>query len=335
MRKAAASTLSPQARPSFSTAMPAAIISVAQALFGVMVMAMAQKRKHNAADLVLANAIDFLNAGLGILFARGATPRDAKVGVVSIQTAIELMAKYRLVKERGLSAIVRGTPPTGDLIAAAVSGSLKTIGYGECLRAIRENEGFTETEEELVGRLQQLRNSLVHFTAEVDVAAVRMDAAWLLIRALGMFAAGQERDQGEMQTHARFLEPANFERLTSFEPYRAEAVDSAIDSLDSETVLRCWECGVEALSVRPSETYFCHCCGLTADLGMAAFTACTLCGKADGVCFDPLNETRGVHHGRCLHCETLVGVVVCKFCGKTRPQAEGLPALACTECVDA
>ena len=295
---------------------------------------MAQKRRNNAPELVLANAIDFLNAGFGILFASGATPRDAKVGIVSIQTAIELMAKYRLVRERGLSAIVRGTPPEGDLIAAAVSGSLKTIGYGECLKAIQENEDFTEMERELVARVQQLRNSLVHFTAKVDVGAVRMDVARLLVRALGMFAAGQERDQGEMQNYARFLDPGNFERLTSFEPYRAEAVDSALASLDGEAVFRCWECGAEALSVRRSETYFCHCCGLTADLSMAAFTVCTLCGKDDGVCFDPLNATRGVHHGRCLYCEVFVGVVVCDSCGKVCSQAEGLPALACTECVD-
>lgn len=304
-------------------------------VFAMHMVEMAQKRLDKASELVLANAIDFMNAGCGILFASGATPRDAKVGIVLVQTAIELMAKYRLVRERGLGAIVRGTPPEGDLIAAAVSGSLKTIGYGECLTAIQENETFTETDRELVARVQQLRNSLVHFTAKVDVEAVRMDVAWILIRVLGMFAAGQERDQGEVRNYARFLDPGNFKRLTSFEPYRAEAVDSALDSLDSEAVFRCWECGVDALSVRPSETYFCHCCGLTADLGMAAFTACTLCGNDDGVYFDPLNAVRGVHHGRCLHCETFVGVVVCDSCGTMRSQAEGLPALACTECADA
>ena len=288
--------------------------------------------QEKAAKLVLANAIDFLNAGLDILLVRSATPRDAKAGVVLIQTAIELLAKYRLIRERGLGAIVRGTAPSDNLIEAVAAGSLKTIGYGECLGAIRETEAFTKMEEELVARVQRLRNALVHFTAEVDAEGVRMDVAWLLIRALGMFASGEERDQGEMQTHARFLSPANFGRLTSYGPYRDEAVDSALDSPDSETVFRCWECGVDALSLRPSETYFCHCCGLTADLQMAAFTGCTLCGKAEGVCFDPLNETRGVHRGRCLHCDTFVGVVVCKTCGAARSQAEGLPAKDCPEC---
>ena len=70
-----------------------------------------------------------------------------------------------------------------------------------------------------------------------------------LIGTLGMFATGQKRDQGEMQTHARFLDSDVFERLTNFEPYRAQSVDSAIENLDSEDVHRCWECGVGALDV--------------------------------------------------------------------------------------
>lgn len=290
---------------------------------------MLRDQGKDTAGLVLANAIDFLNAGLSILFASGATPREAKVGIVSIQTAVELMAKYRLVKERGLAGIVRGNPPEGDLVAAASTGALKTIGYGECLRAIQKDERFTEMERDLVAHVQQLRNSLVHFTAKVDVEAVRMDLAWLLIRALGMFAAGEERDQGQMLNYACFLDRGNFERLTRYEPYQSEAVDSALDSPDSEAVLRCWECGIDALSLRPSETYFCHCCGLTADLSMAAFTACTLCGEKNGVCFDPLNKTAGVHHGRCLHCDTIVGVVVCDDCGETRSQPKNMTAHPC------
>jgi hypothetical protein len=219
-------------------------------------------------------------------------------------------------------------------LAAALSGSLRTIGFGECLKAIGEAETFTPMEEELVGRVQQLRNSLVHFAADVDLDEVRMDLVWLLIRALGIFAAGQERDQGEMQTHARFLDPTNFQRLINFRPYRDEAVDSALDSIDSEEVLRCWECGVDALSIRSSDTYFCHCCGLTADLGMASFASCVVCGETKGVCYDPLNETGGVHRGWCLYCDAVLGVVTCASCGKVRSQLEARPELVCTECVD-
>jgi hypothetical protein len=82
-----------------------------------------QPKTEDAADLILANAIDFLNAGLSLLFSKGATSRKAKVAIVSIQTAIELLAKYRLVKERGLAAIVRGDIPTGSLDQAARIGA--------------------------------------------------------------------------------------------------------------------------------------------------------------------------------------------------------------------
>lgn len=290
-------------------------------------------QNHDAADLILTNAIDFLNEGLDIIFTVGGTTRQSKSGIVLVQTAIELLAKYRLVKEHGLIAIIRGAVPSGDLRVAALNGSLRTIGYGECLKAIRKDEAFSEIEEELVSRVQQLRNSLVHFSAEIDINQVRMDLAWLLIRALGMFAAGQERDQGEMQTHARFLDPANFHRLINFQPYRDEAVDSALDNIDSEDVHRCWECGVDSLSVRPSDNYFCHCCGLTAYLGSASFTGCTVCGEARGVCYDPLNETQGAYRGRCLFCRTFIEVVICDSCSAARSQVAGFP-VSCTECVE-
>ena len=298
------------------------------------VMVMGREKGSSPGDLVFANARDFLNTGLRVLFADGATARDAKVGVVSIQTAIELLLKYRLVTEGGFRSIVKGSIPRGDLVAAASSGRLRTIGYSEGLKKIWQDESFSDTDRELFGRAQNLRNALVHFTADVDVDEVRMELAWVLIGALGIFGAGQDRDQGEMQTHERFLDQDVFEHLTNFRPYRDQSVDSALESLDGENVYRCWVCGVDALSARASDTYFCHCCGLTADMDMAAFVNCTLCGEADGVCFDPLNETQGVHHGRCLHCETFVGVVVCDACGGTRSQAEGLPALECPVCAD-
>ena len=297
-----------------------------------MITPSAPSRSHNAARLLLSNALDFLNAGLGLLFAEEATRRDAKVAVVTIQTAIELLLKYRLVNENGLSSIVRGNLPKGDLLTAASSGNLYTIGYGKSLRKVMEDESINEIEHQLFKGAQHLRNSLVHFTAQVDVEEVRQEIAWVLIRALAMFAAGPERDHGEMNTHARFLDADNFRRLTSYEPYRAEAVDSAMDNPDSDDVYRCWECGVDALSVRPSENYFCHCCGFAVEGEAASFTDCTLCGESSTVLFDPLNETDGVHHGRCLGCHTFAEVFVCQECGETRSQAKGLPAPNCTFC---
>jgi uncharacterized protein YutE (UPF0331/DUF86 family) len=254
------------------------------------------------AQLVLSNAIDFLNVGLTILYSPNTTSPETKVAITSIQTAIELLAKYKLIRECGISSIVLGNLPDGPIEVASREGRLRTIGYGGCLKKIQENECFSETERKLVHRLQDLRNSLVHFTADVDVEDVRMDAAWMLIRALGMFAAGHERDCGEFQNHRRFLTEVNFKALTSFRAYRDEAVDSAIENVDSEKVFRCWECGVDSMSLRVSSTFFCHCCGLTVVADSVAYADCPLCDAVNGVCYDPLNATSGLHHGKCLHC---------------------------------
>jgi uncharacterized protein YutE (UPF0331/DUF86 family) len=212
------------------------------------------------------------------------------------------VSKYKLIREFGISSIVLGKVPDGPIEVASREGKLRTIGYGGCLKKIQENEGFSGTELEMVHRLQDLRNSLVHFTADVDVEDVRTDAAWMLIRALGMFAAGQERDCGEFQNHRRFLNEANFRTLTSFGAYRDEAVDSATENVDSERVFRCWECGVDSMSLRVSGTLFCHCCGLTVVANAVAYADCPLCEAAHGVCYDPMNGTNGLHYGKCLHC---------------------------------
>ena len=137
------------------------------------------------------------------------------MGVVSIQTAIEASTEVPAGKGEW-SRRDRGWADTP-----------RRLGCRRCLRIVEDNwlrqgasknqgGGLSETEEELFRRVQDLRNALVHFTADVDVETVKMELAWVLIGSLGMFAAGEERDQGEMQTHARFLDPENFKRLTNF-----------------------------------------------------------------------------------------------------------------------
>jgi hypothetical protein len=286
-------------------------------------------------QIILSNAIDFLNAGLLLLFKKSLIGRDAKLAVVSIQTSVELFAKFRLVKDRDISAIVQtGAVPSGSPIEAAMAGRFRTIGFAKCLDEIRKEGEIGDAEEELIGRLQNLRNALVHFSADVDVHDIRTSAAWLLIRVLAMFAAGQDRDVGEMQTHRQFLDPENFAALTQFEPYRSESVDAANDSLDSEDVFRCWECEEDALSLRSSDTYFCYCCGLTADAVVAAYTDCSVCGARQGVCFDALNQTRGHYRGRCLHCHCFLWVWRCKDCDYTRAIEELADPAPCPECAE-
>ena len=285
------------------------------------------------AKLVLSNATDFLNAGLTLLFSPNVTSAEAKVAIISIQTAIELLVKYRLIRQFGLSSIVRGNVPEGPIEKASREGRLYTIGYSECLKRIQEEEAFSEAERKLVRGLQNLRNSLVHFTADIDVLDVRRDAASLLVRSLSMFAAGAERDDGQFQTHSRFLNDMNFQTLTNYEPYRLGAVDSARSSLDSDEVLRCWACGVDAMSFRPSDNYFCHCCGLTVLTVAVAYVDCGLCGVQSGAVYDPLNLTDGFHHGRCLHCGKELWIRSCPSCGSTRsfPMNEQPPGI-CEDC---
>lgn len=289
---------------------------------------------QDSQDAILANAKDFLNGGLTLLFEKDASSRTIKLAIVSIQTAVELMAKFRLVKDIGINSITPGggNIPSGPLMEAARKGEFHTIGYSECLKEIRKIEGINEADEELIRRLQQLRNALVHFAAEIDIVDVRNSTAWLLIRVLAMFAAGQDRDIGEWQTHRSFLDADTFSSLINFEPYRAESVDAASDNLDSEDVFRCWNCKEDALSVRSSGTYFCYCCGLTAYVEVAAYADCALCGAIQGVFYDPLNITNDHYRGQCLHCNTLVWVWKCRECEGTLATKDVIDHTPCKFC---
>lgn len=57
-------------------------------------------------NLIFQNSTDFLNAGIEIL-AKGKVSRSfAKVALLSIQTSVELLAKFRLAADSGLDAII-------------------------------------------------------------------------------------------------------------------------------------------------------------------------------------------------------------------------------------
>ena len=67
-------------------------------------------KTNRPAGLILANATDFLNAGLALLFEKTATSRDAKLAIVSIQTSVELLAKFRLARDNGRICNNSGQP---------------------------------------------------------------------------------------------------------------------------------------------------------------------------------------------------------------------------------
>ncbi len=193
---------------------------------------------------------------------------------------------------------------------------------------------MSETDNELIGRLQNLRNALVHFAASIDIDEVRMDIAWLLIRVLSMFAAGDDRDNGEMRNHRSFLDPDNFSSLVNFGPYRDEAVDAAGDNLDTEDVFRCWECENDSMSLRVSETYYCYCCGLSAIGHVADYADCPRCHARRGVFYDALNANNDQHRGRCLHCHADVWVWRCPDCAASSTDEKLTGRIICKSCSD-
>ena len=285
-----------------------------------------------AHEALLANAADFLNGGIEMLFAKAATSRPAKIAIVSIQTSLELLAKFRLTSEMGLSSIVEGTLPQRPIKEIIRRGNFRTIGYAKCLAALNDIEPLNEMDTELVREVARLRNRLVHFAADVDLQEVRVTAAHLVLKGLNRFAAGQTRDIGQFQNHSRVLTKENFHTLTTFAPYRAEAVDDAIDHPDNEDVFRCWKCEVDSLSLRASGTYFCHCCGLTADSSVADFADCCACEEARAVVYDPLNATDGNHDGKCLLCGNRPFISICDECGTAHSHLESRPSKLCPRC---
>ena len=78
----------------------------------------------HATKTILANAIDFLNEGLTLLFSSDPSSRTVKLAVVAIQMSIELLAKFRLTRELGLDGILSDTLPEGGLKAALKNRSL-------------------------------------------------------------------------------------------------------------------------------------------------------------------------------------------------------------------
>jgi hypothetical protein len=292
-------------------------------------------RSNEAAELLLANARDFLSGGIDLLFRSRATNRDAKLAVISVQTGVELLAKYRIVRDSGVADIVRkgAVPRGGDLLVAAGLGHFTTIGYDACLEKVAELEWLGEWQRDLIGDLQKMRNTLVHFAGTLEIESTRNTVAALLVQVLALFAAGQARDNPEMLTHRQFLDRGSFDELTAHPVYRAEAYDAASGDPDAEAIFPCWNCEQETLTLRTTDVYFCWTCGIGAEKDAAGFAPCWQCRRDDVVCYDRLNETDGAHYGRCLFCNSTAFVSLCEWCGTAT--SESTPdALAACRCRD-
>lgn len=298
-------------------------------------MIKSQKSDANSSDPVAQlgeNARDFLNGGLRLLLAERASKQDAKLGVVSIQVAAELFAKHRLARTRGLQRIAKGRLSERSAVKLARVGQLKTIGYSKCLALISKEEFPTSGDLLALQAVRDLRNALVHFVASINIDEVRMRSAWMLIRVLAMFAAAEQRDIGEFQTHSRFLDPDNYQKLIRLRAYRDEAVDAAIENIDTEETLRCWECGAHTLTIRATDTLFCWCCGLTVDSSAVSHEDCDLCDSPKGIFYDPHNPTDGCYRGKCTECDTFVWLYYCDECLEVSVVPEHAGPTLCTSC---
>lgn len=211
-------------------------------------------------------------------------------------------------------------------------GNFSTLGFGEVLNLVDAMEGLCDDEKYIINELVYLRNDLVHFASEIETESVKLSCAHSLARVLSIFALGGARDEGEMRDYRRFLSESNFKDLINFEPYRAEAVDAAIESLDTEKILKCYLCGNESFCLRPSDTYFCHCCGFRANSDAIAFSDCSVCGAKERFCFDPLNTTNNMYYGRCMDCEVKQWAWECQDCGTVVSQIETKGRRTCPTC---
>lgn len=269
---------------------------------------------------VFDNSTDFLNVGIEILFRKNGDVRYAKVAILSIQTAIELLAKYRLAYDGGLDAIRLKTKNTDKF---------KTINYWDVIKKIgKEYHELGDYEKEIFLEMAELRNNLIHFSGDINPECLKDTCMALLCAAFPVFSMGEKRDEHEMKDYRWFLTEENYNFLINNATYRAEALDNAYaSSYNLSIVERCYNCHCESFSLRDSDVYFCHCCGFTIDKEIIDFCECSICHQRH-VAYDTLNEQSGIEfegfrsygglfYGRCISCDEVQWVSCCPECENT------------------
>ena len=280
---------------------------------------------EEAANALMENAKDFLNSGLSLLLPSRLDRRNVKLSVVSLQTAVELLVKHRLVMKEGLAAIVTGVKPENAIDLA----NMRTITFSAALTAIQDHQSIAEWELEMLGEMATVRNRLVHFTFDMAPKRLKAHCLSLVCSALAMFAKGDARDEGEMVDYRSFLSEDAFNTLTHDVEYRAEAIDAAYASEEAREVKHCYLCKCESLSLRYSDVYFCHCCGFTLEQEVISFADCASCRAEDGVYYDRLNMTGASHFGKCRVCEIRQWVNVCSVCERKQSTFEPQDVTRC------
>lgn len=285
---------------------------------------------HWGAKSLFQNASDFLNEGLRLLFSKDQSESSWKLSIVAIQTAVELLAKYRLVEELGIRSIFNGRIDSAKL----QQGNFHTIPYSKLIESLKDVEAFSEYDLEIIGSVQQLRNKLVHFNVNATSDYKYTECFALLVRALFLFANRDGWTNGEMSDHGRFLTKENYDSLVASEAFRAEAVDFACDSDEVDKVLRCFHCDNESLGFSGGwDIYYCYCCGISVHSEVVGFAPCANCAVDDGVYFDALNhDNENFHFGKCGYCKEVQAILDCPDCGTKKSFFQNARPTTCPEC---
>ncbi|AFE59936.1 hypothetical protein Q7S_18625 [Rahnella aquatilis HX2] len=283
-------------------------------------------------NLIFQNSMDFLNAGIEILSKDEISKSFAKVALLSIQTSVELLAKYRLAADSGLDAIKFKTKNTTQF---------RTKNFSDVIKVIDEEYGeISEYEKEVFFEVANIRNELIHFSSSVEPKEIEGICMHLLSISLPIFAMAEKRDEQEMSDYRWFLSSMSYNFLINNEIYRTEATDNAYASLShGEGLNFCPNCKCESLLLRSSEINFCHCCGYTIGDNIIKFSKCSICFE-NSVAYDYLNEQSGcsyekysgLFYGRCIKCDVVQWVSYCGMCGNTSSQQGNKPKLPLYSC---
>ena len=271
------------------------------------------------------------------------TAADAKFIITDLQMGLELLLKFRLVRDRGLNKILASNRTARSDIAEIKSGAINTLGFGKCLETIMKIEDFSPYELGLLKQFQTLRNAVVHFGADVDPKDILVAASHLVLKPLQCIVYGTHPESQFVPRgvpiagpRESYIDQQILCRLIRFPPYVEEAERDAQAS-DGFGVELCWACSNRTLVVQVTDDLYCFCCGETSSEGSVGWADCFKCGKPRGVVFDALNEQDNVHTAKCLDCGCREGILVCPACDYVGPShfcgtVEGYDGLVCFKC---
>ncbi len=193
---------------------------------------------------LLKNGTDFLNHSLKMVVDPKSDAVQAKLAVVNLQIALELLIKYRLAKDYGLQSICQtDLKNVADLHSAVAEGKVKTKMYEVCRQEILKRLNMEDYERDLLSQFQRHRNAIVHFSLNVQRDESIVACAHLVLKVIRRIL---ESEPDTWLKH--YLDPAVYSALIDFKPYVDEAVEDA--HTIGKTTKLCYECSKETWRFR-------------------------------------------------------------------------------------